>query len=137
MKILFHGRKGFFHSIADLDPGEYLTVSRISTDNGFVGFFDKPTKAEIWEPKTITVSTVTGDAFVQPLPFIVTDNVVLLNEKNPLKLTSLYFIQFMINQVRWRYSYGRQCYKTKFAETEIILPIKENGELVHHNTSLE
>jgi type I restriction enzyme M protein len=127
---LFDLGRGNFHSIADLDPGEYLTISRISTDNGLVGFFDKPAKAEIWKAKTITVSTVTGDAFVQPLPFIVTDNVVLLNEKNgPLKLTSLYFIQFMINQVRWRYSYGRQCYKTKFAETEIILPIKENGKL--------
>jgi len=127
---LFDLGRGNFHSIADLDPGEYLTISRISTDNGLVGFFDKPTKAKIWEPKTLTVSTVTGDAFVQPLPFIATDNVVLLNEKNgPLKITSLYFIQFMINQVRWRYSYGRQCYKTKFAETEIILPIKENGKL--------
>lgn len=62
---LFELKRGNFHSIERLDPGPYPTISRIGTDNGFVGFFDKPENARVWPCKTITVSSVTGDAFVQ------------------------------------------------------------------------
>lgn len=129
---IFQLKRGHFHSITALDPGEYVTISRISTDHGFVGFYDKPERARVFPPKTITVSTVTGDAFVQPVPFIATDNVVLCTPRPDyahLRLTSLYFIALMLNMVRWRYSYGRQCYKTKFSKTEVLLPVTEAGEL--------
>ena len=78
---VFNIQRGHFHSIADLDPGEYVTISRIGTDHGSVGFYDMPEKAKEWPAKTITVSTVTGDAFVQPVPFIATDNVVMCSPK--------------------------------------------------------
>lgn len=129
---LFDLKRGNFHSIAALDPGSYPTISRISTDNGFVGFYDRPAKAKIWPSGTMTVSTVTGDAFVQPVPFLATDNVVLCTPKpqhKNVKLTTLFFVALMLNFVKWRYSYGRQCYKTKFAKTEILLPVMETGDL--------
>jgi type I restriction enzyme M protein len=123
---LFTLERGSFHSIADLDQGKHVTISRISTDNGFVGFFEKPDKAKIWPAGTITVSTVTGDAFLQPVPFIATDNVVLCTlkpEYGHLSLASLFFVTWALNTAKWRYSYGRQCYKTKFAGTEVFLPV--------------
>jgi len=129
---LFKLHRGHFHSIADLDPGNFPTISRVSTDNGFVGVFDKPNGASVWPQKTITVSSVTGDAFIQPIPFIATDNVVLCVLKpyyQYLRLTSLLFIQSMMNSIKWRYSYGRQCYKTKYSKTEIPLPINIEGAL--------
>lgn len=127
----FDLKRGNFHSIANLDAGTYPTISRVSTDNGLVGFYDKPNRARIWNPGTITVSTVTGDAFVQPLPFIATDNVVLCipnAQHERMSLTEIFFVRLMIEFVKWRYSYGRQCYKTKFAKTEITLPVTSNGE---------
>jgi hypothetical protein len=129
---IFDLKRGSFHSIANLDEGTYPTISRVSTDNGFVGYYDKPARAVVWPARTITVSTVTGDAFVQPTPFIATDNVVLCTLKTAykgIKLSSLFFIQSMMNEIKWRYSYGRQCYKTKYAKTEIMLPVQENGAL--------
>jgi hypothetical protein len=132
-KILevFKLKRGDFHSISKLDngEGEVRTVSRVSGDNGTVGFFIPPDGAKIYEPKLITISTVTGDAFVQMGKFIATDNVVILYPITPLRLTSLFFIQSMINQERWRYSYGRQCYKTKFAEMIMFLPTTADGNL--------
>ena len=74
---LFNLKRGHFHSIAALDAGKYPTISRVSTDNGCVGFYDIPEGASVWKQRTITVSSVTGDAFLQPTPFIATDNVVL------------------------------------------------------------
>ena len=65
---IFTLERGHFHSISDLDPGDYVTISRISTDNGFVGLYDIPDEAREWTSGTITVSTVTGDAFAQPRP---------------------------------------------------------------------
>ena len=35
----------------------------------------------------------------------------------------------MINKEKWRVSYGRQCYKTVFAKTNIFLPVNERKEL--------
>ncbi len=122
---LFHLRRGHFHSIADLDSGEYPTISRVSTDNGLVGFYDKPAKATVFERGTISVSTVTGDAFIQPVPFIATDNVVLCLPSKDMAIETRLFAQLMINLVKWRYSYGRQCYKRKFAKTEIVMPVKK------------
>ena len=124
---LFHLKRGDFHSIGDLDPGNFPTISRANTENGLIGFYEKPDDAIIWSPGTISVSSVTGDAFLQRVSFIATDNVVILIPKpeyKSLSLTSLLFISIMINEVKWRYSYGRQCYKTKFSTTNIMLPVK-------------
>ena len=129
---LFTLTRGNFHSIASLDPGHYPTISRVSTDNGCVGFYDIPDGASIWPAKTITVSTVAGDAFVQPAPFIATDNVVLCVLRplyESLKLSSIVFLQAMMNHMKWRYSYGRQCYKTKYEKAEIWLPVTGDGQL--------
>lgn len=129
---LFELGRGHFHSIAALDTGKYPTISRVSTDNGCVGFYDIPSGASVWPARAITVSSVTGDAFVQPVPFIATDNVVLCiprPEYKSLKLSSLVFIQAMMNHMKWRYSYGRQCYKTKYEKTEIWLPVTNGSKL--------
>ena len=129
---IFKFERGDFHSIADLDAGNHVTISRISEDNGFVGFFDIPEGAKEWPAGTITVSTVTGDTFAQPVPFIATDNVVMCTPKaeyNRFKPASLVFAAQMLNRVKWRYSYGRQCYQGRFAKTEFTMPVTEDGEL--------
>lgn len=125
---LFTLERGDFHAIDDLDLGHVLTVSRVGVDNGVIGLYEPPQGAKVYTQAVITVSTVTGDAFVQIEPFMATDNVVICVPKKPLCATSLYFIQFVLNSGKWRYSYGRQCYKTKFAQTILYLPITETGE---------
>jgi len=127
---LFNMRRGCFHAIDRLDAGEHPTISRAGIDNGFVGSYERPDGAKLWPARTITVSSVTGDAFVQPVPFMATDNVVLCTLKKDLGTippSCLFFLQLMLNQMTWRYSYGRQCYKTKFATTEVVLPIDGEG----------
>lgn len=129
---LFELDRGDFHSLADLDPGTVPTVSRIGADNGFVGFYDMPEDARLLPSRTITVSSVSADAFLQPVPFIATDNVVLCTPKEEYAdtdLECLMFIEFAMNQLKWRYSYGRQPYKTKYAEAQIALPVDSNEEI--------
>lgn len=126
---LFDIDRGDFHSIAKLSPGEYRTVSRITEDNGTVGYFDLPEGAKVYPSGSITVSTVGGDAFVQLGEFIATDNVIICRPKIPLRIETLFFIAFILNGQRWRYSYGRQCYKAKFETMTICLPVTDSGDV--------
>jgi hypothetical protein len=126
---LFSLERGHFHAIDRLKKGKCPTVSRIADNNGVIGFFEKPKKATIFPKQLITVSTVTGDAFVQYQPFIATDNVVMLIPKRPLRLTTLIYIQAALNKTKWRYSYGRQCYKGTLKKTVFFLPINSDNAI--------
>lgn len=126
---LFVLRRGDFHALSKLDAGKYPTISRISYNNGIVGYFDAPAGAKVYPKYLITVSTVSGDAFVQLEDFIATDNVIICKPRLGLRITTLFFIQFMLNGFKWRYSYGRQCYKTKYSKMEIPLPVTKAGDL--------
>ncbi len=120
---LFDPQRGHFHAIDMLEEGIFPTVSRVSDNNGVVGFYNKPTKAKVFPKGIITVSTVTGDAFIQQMPFIATDNVVMCIPKRPLRISTLLYIVTLLNKVKWRYSYGRQCYKGNFQKTVLSLPV--------------
>lgn len=126
---IFDLHRGDFHSISNLDAGDTPTVSRTSTNNGVIGHFEAPEGAKKYHSGIITVSTVSGDAFLQLDEFIATDNIVICVPKRKLQLTTLIFIEFMLNRQKWRYSYGRQCYKGKFEQTKVLLPTKKDGKL--------
>ena len=127
---LFDVERGHFHAIDQLEPGEFPTISRISTDNGIVGFYKKPKRSKVFPANTLTISTVTGDAFLQINPFIATDNVLVCVPKMNYKMTTLIYIEALLNKLRWRYSYGRQPYKRIFEKTTtLILPINNNGTI--------
>ena len=77
----FNVQRGHFHAIDQLDEGRIPTISRVSFDNGLVGFYQKPKRAKIFKEFLLTISTVTGDTFLQTIPFIATDNVLILSPK--------------------------------------------------------
>lgn len=126
---LFDPLRGDFHSLQELEKGSMPTVSRTSLDNGVTGKFEPPEGATIYPAGYLTVSTVSGEAFLQTEKFIATDNVLVLEPKQQFRLSTLFFIQLMLNRQLWRYSYGRQAYETKFSETTVLLPTKGNRKL--------
>lgn len=126
---IFNLERGQFHALDRLEPGECATISRTSIDNGLVGFHKKPKSAKIYPPLTITVSTVTGDAFLQTSNFIASDNVVMCMPKKKLMPSTLIFVVAAINRTKWRYSYGRQPYKRIFQKTIIKLPVNNEKEI--------
>ncbi len=117
--------RGDFHSIKGLAAGRLATVSRTEADNGVVGYFEQPDRSTVYSPGTITVSTVSGDAFVQVESFIATDNVVMCIPKERMRPTSSYFVAAMINEQKWRYGYGRQPYVGKLSGLTIRLPWRD------------
>ncbi|HEX9916179.1 MAG TPA: restriction endonuclease subunit S [candidate division Zixibacteria bacterium] len=126
---LFNLERGHFHAIDRLEDGIYPTISRVSVDNGLVGFYRKPRRAKVFSKGLLTISSVTGDAFLQHTPFIATDNVVICIPKKSLQITTLIYIQALLNRVKWRYSYGRQCYKGNFQKTTLSLPVSGSSSI--------
>ena len=126
---LFDIAKGDFHSLAALDPGSLMTVSRVVTDNGVTGYYERPDDASVYPAGTITVSTLGGDAFVQMDEFIATDNVLILTPRASMPMGVRFFAALMLNQQTWRYSYGRQCYLKKFHAVQLWLPVADDGRL--------
>lgn len=126
---LFSIRRGDFHSLSELSAGPFPTVSRVSTGNGIVGYYERPDEARIYPSGVITVSTVSGDAFVQHKSFIATDNVLICEPRRSYRPSTLFFIAYMLTRQKWRYSYGRQCYVAKFRSTRLYLPVNASGEL--------
>ena len=114
--------RGNFHSLKDLAEGPFPTVSRTEADNGVVGYFERPDGSVLHPPGLITVSTVTGDAFVQMEPFQATDNVVICVPRRPMRRTVAFFIAAMINSQKWRYGYGRQPYIGKLSALTVRVP---------------
>lgn len=119
---LFYLRRGSFHSIRDLAAGPIATVSRTEKDNGVVGYLEQPDGSVLYPPGRITVSTVSGDAFVQTQRFQATDNVVVCVPRGPMRPASAYFVAAAINSQKWRYSYGRQPYPGKLSAVTVRLP---------------
>ena len=119
---MFDLQRGDFHSLGSLSQGNWPTVSRTENDNGVVGYYERPDGSNVYPPGRITVSTVSGDAFVQVEHFIVTDNVIVCVPLFDMRTTTAYFLAAMINQQKWRYSYGRQCYKEKLSTLSIQVP---------------
>ena len=124
---IFELRRGDFHSLKTLGKGSCATVSRTENDNGVVGYFEQPEGSIKYDSGLITVSTVSGDAFVQVENFIVTDNVIVCVPLRNMRITTAYFIASMINHQKWRYGYGRQCYKEKLSALTIQVPWRNGG----------
>lgn len=131
LSTFFTSKTGDFNKLPE-DPGEVPTVSRVIENNGIRGYHEPPEGAEIYTPPKITVSTGGANAakaFVQFQPFIASDKVVILTPTEEMDIRVLYFIQMMIDRERWRYSYSRSYFADKVAESEILLPMTDTGEL--------
>ncbi len=124
---IFHLVRGDFHSLGALGRGPWPTVSRTTNDNGVAGYYEQPEGSNVYPPGTITVSTVGGDAFVQSREFIVTDNVIVLRPRAEMPLETVVLIAAMINQQKWRYGYGRQCYQQKLSGMTVEVPWRTGG----------
>jgi len=126
---LFDFDNGDFNSYREFPFGQELIVSRSAENNGVAGHYEPPVEARKFPIGTMTVSTVTGDAFVQLHDFFASDKVVILTPKKKMKPAILFFLAFAINQQRWRFSYGRSCFYRTISLSSVDLPVKADGAI--------
>lgn len=122
-------RKGYFHASNKLDEGNIALIGCGFLNQGLEGFFDIP-KDKIHK----NAITITGDgsypltAFYHQYPFGAKDNVTVCTPKPDMTLSVLFYLLFIINNERWRFSYGRKCYSGKLKKLKFSLPVDDDGE---------
>jgi len=122
---LFIPEKGAYHVSAELDFGNIPLISCSTENMGAEGYFD--IKDHIHSSSLTVASDGTPlTTFYHCYQFAAKDNVIILKPRNTLKLSTILFIAFQLNRMRWRFSYGRKCYSRKFKKIAVFLPIKDN-----------
>lgn len=124
---IFEIEPGHYHSVGHLPKGEVPMVSCGDANNGVIGNFD--VEEHLYSDKlTIASNGATLTAKYHPYRFAAKDDVAICTPRKPLRLSTLFFIQVMINREKWRYSYYRKCYKEKLERVPVDLPMK-NGQI--------
>lgn len=125
---IFELHSGDYHNADTLPDGNIPLVSCGEKNNGIMKFIKSP-KDKIYE-NTLTIA-YNGQPLTtnfHPYKFSAKDDVAVCLAKKKLKLSTLIFIQLVINSEKWRYSYGRKCFKEKLSQVNLSLPIANNGE---------
>lgn len=109
--------------------GNVPLISSGDTNNGCVGFIDEEGdgKAQIYKENKITVDMFCK-AYYQPKPFYAVSHgrVNILSPKFNMNPFMALFICSIINNERFRFSYGRAVYSNVISNLSIKLPAKNN-----------
>jgi hypothetical protein len=122
---LFQLLPGKYHSLNTLSAGTVPVVSCGNEDNGVAGYFDvrKHLHANCL---TIALNGSTLAAKYHPYQFAAKDDVAVCIPCRPLQVTTILFIQAVLEMERWRYSYYRKCYMNKLRRFTVTLPSKDD-----------
>lgn len=137
-------KTGIYHVSSELDNGEIPLISCSSINSGVEEYVNVPDTVLIMvkgKEKTIQSTyknaiTIASDgkpltSFYHYYTFSAKDNVMVCFSKKDYRFTSLLFITSQLNNIRWRFSYGRKCYLNKVHKIKIFLPMK--GEQIDEN----
>jgi len=126
---LFHINSGEYHSINDLREGKVPLISCSDLDNGIAGFYDIPDNKTDKNCITVAYDGKPLTAKFHNYKFSAYDNVGVLTPIEEMRKTTLLFITILLNIERWRYGYGRKCYKQKLENLKIKLPVNKNEKI--------
>lgn len=126
---IFDIETGKYHSVNDLYEGDTPLISCKTDDNGIKEFYEIPEENTHEDAITVTYDGQPLTAKYHNYRFAAYDNVGVFEPKEEYSKEVMLFLTVMINREKWRYSYGRKCYKKKIGDVEIELPVDDNGDL--------
>jgi len=120
---LFIVKSGDYHTKASLDDGSTPLVSCGDSNNGVTGFFDILTERTYQNCLTVAYNGLPLTTKYHPYRFGAKDDVAVLKPIKPMMNTTLLYLAALLDRRKWRYSYGRKCYRQKFCENKLYVPI--------------
>jgi len=129
---LFDIASGAIHSREKLRPGDVPLVSCSADNNGISGFYDVAEGMIHQDKLTVAYDGQPLTARYHPYRFSAYDNVGILTPKTNLRLPTVMFVAFQIEGQKWRYSYGRKCYREKLSRLRLAMPTR-NGHNLDEN----
>jgi len=126
---LFKLHSGDYHKASAIPSGKYPLISCGEEDNGIIDYVDVPNDKLYRETLTIAYNGQPLTTKFHPYEFAAKDDVAVCIPRRKLRISTLIFIQYLLNQERWRYSYGRKCFNKKLSRVKIRLPLRSNGTI--------
>ncbi len=123
-------KRGDIHETNILDDGSIPVIGCGFENLGIEGWFDL--SGQEIHKKAVTI---TGDGsyplttFYHEYKFGAKDNVTICVPKEEMSLPVIYYLVSVIDNERWRFSYGRKCYYNKMCEQKFPLPINDQGRI--------
>ncbi len=121
---LFDLSPGAFHATSELEAGSIPLVSCGEENNGVIGYYDIPSESTHRRALTVSFNGFPLTTNFHPYLFGAKDDVAVLVPKTPLSDGTLIYIAALLNSMKWRYSYGRKCYREKLRYVRLPLPSK-------------
>ncbi len=120
---------GKYHASRTLDEGNIPLVSCSAENNGIEGFFDIPREDTYKNAITVASDGQPLASFYHYYSFAAKDNVLVGFPRRNFRFTTIIYVLFELNRLRWRFSYGRKCYSNKIDKISIYVPVLENDEI--------
>jgi hypothetical protein len=113
---------------ADHIEGLQPYVSSTGINNGIDGYVGNKEKVRVFNNcLTLANSGSVGSCFYQPFPFVASDHITKLENKEIGKYTSL-FIANLVSRLGVKYSFNREINDKRIKREKIILPTNNKGE---------
>lgn len=124
---LFELQRGERFVQRDLSPGGVPYIRASALNNGVSSWVDLE---PMFPAGAITVSSngSVGEAFVQPVPFVASDDIVVLTSPTPISLAASLFCATVIYAEKYRFNYGRKWFTNRMADHRISLPVTAAGD---------
>jgi len=126
---LFQLVPGHFHARSELDQGDVPLVSCGWENNGVLGHFDIPDEDTHERALTVAFNGAPLTTNFHPYKFGAKDDVAVLVPLSPMTDGVLIYTAALLNAKRWRYGYGRKCYREKLRNVSLSLPVGRDGKM--------
>ena len=126
---LFELHTGDYHNASNLPRGNIPLISCGESDNGTVRYSSVPSERAYGNALTIAYNGQPLTTKYHPYRFAAKDDVAVCIPKRKLRVSTLVFLQYILNRQRWRYSYGRKCFKGKLSRLQLHVPLNDKNEI--------
>lgn len=126
---LFELHSGDYHNASSLPSGTIPLVSCGENYNGIIRFCRVPKNKVYTNTLTIAYNGQPLTTKLHLYKFAAKDDVAVCLPKTPLKLSTLVFVQYMLNREKWRFSYGRKCFNEKLRQMSVLMPVGRSGKI--------
>jgi hypothetical protein len=128
LDAIFELRPGDYHNASELPEGDIPLISCGDTNNGITAFVNVPKERVFQNKLTISFNGMnTLTTKYHPYPFAAKDDVAVCFPRNPLRVSTLFFVQLMMAREQWRYNYYRKCFMEKLRRQSVALPAKDGA----------
>ncbi|MEU8413904.1 restriction endonuclease subunit S [Amycolatopsis japonica] len=123
---IFHLQRGQRFVQRDLAPGTTPYIRASALNNGVSSWINME---PMFPAGSITVSSngSVGEVFYQPLPFVASDDIVVLTSKTPMSAYAGLFFSTVLHAEKYRFNYGRKWFTNRMADHEVRLPANKEG----------